>query len=262
MRTFCDTHAHTVASTHAYSTVHDYFAVAKTKGIRLFAITDHAPAMPDAPHFWHFGNMKILPRVINGIAMLRGVEANILPPGTHSIDGHPLSTLDIPSKMLPFLDITVASFHEAVFPPSSESSHTKAAIRAMESGHCEILGHPGNPSFPIDQEEVVRAAKDNNVAIEINNSSFTHSRPGSERFCLQLLEYVDKHDWKVVFASDAHVAWDLGEHGACVEKAQSIGFPEHRVLSTSPEKLLAFLAERGKPVANELSEWCTKIETI
>jgi putative hydrolase len=44
-----DVHAHTIASTHAYSTVHDYFYVAKVKGIKLFAITDHGSDMADAP---------------------------------------------------------------------------------------------------------------------------------------------------------------------------------------------------------------------
>ncbi|MGL5433343.1 MAG: PHP domain-containing protein, partial [Plesiomonas shigelloides] len=38
-----DTHTHTIASTHAYSTIHDYIEQAKRKGIRLFATTDHGP---------------------------------------------------------------------------------------------------------------------------------------------------------------------------------------------------------------------------
>ena len=49
-----DLHAHTIASTHAYSTVSEYFQQAKKKGIKLFAITDHGPDMDDAPHEWHF----------------------------------------------------------------------------------------------------------------------------------------------------------------------------------------------------------------
>ncbi|MGL4859384.1 MAG: PHP domain-containing protein, partial [Enterobacteriaceae bacterium] len=52
-----DLHMHTVASTHAYSTLHDYLAEARLKGIRLLAITDHGPRMPDAPHEWYFNNM-------------------------------------------------------------------------------------------------------------------------------------------------------------------------------------------------------------
>jgi Histidinol phosphatase and related hydrolases of the PHP family len=256
MRTLCDTHAHTIASTHAFSTVHDYFAAAEAKGIQLFAITDHAPAMPDSPHYWHFGNMKIIPRVHKGIAMLRGIEANILPQGKHSVGGHhKMEGLDIPPNLVPFLDIVIASFHEPVFPIANEREHTKAAIRAFETGLCQIFGHPGNPNYPVLQEDVVRAAKDNNVAIEINNSSFTYSRKGSERYCLKLMEMVDKHDWKVVFASDAHIAWHLGDHQHCIAKAEAIGFPEHRVLSTSPTKLLSFLSEHEKRVVQELEPW-------
>lgn len=48
-----DLHMHTFASTHAYSTLSDYIAEAKRKGIKLFAITDHGPDMEDAPHHWH-----------------------------------------------------------------------------------------------------------------------------------------------------------------------------------------------------------------
>lgn len=62
-----DLHMHTVASTHAYSTLSDYIARAKQKGIKLFAITDHGPDMEDAPHHWHFINMRILPRVVDGV---------------------------------------------------------------------------------------------------------------------------------------------------------------------------------------------------
>lgn len=50
MRHLTDTHAHTVASTHAFSTVDEYFKEAAEKGLQLFSITDHGPDMPDAPH--------------------------------------------------------------------------------------------------------------------------------------------------------------------------------------------------------------------
>ncbi len=70
-----DLHMHTVASTHAYSTLSDYIAQAKRKGIKLFAITDHGPDMADAPHHWHFINMRIWPRIVDGVGILRGIEA-------------------------------------------------------------------------------------------------------------------------------------------------------------------------------------------
>ena len=42
-----DLHMHTIASTHAYSTLHDYVTQAKQTGMKLFAITDHGPDMAE-----------------------------------------------------------------------------------------------------------------------------------------------------------------------------------------------------------------------
>ena len=86
MKHLTDTHAHSVASTHAYSTVEEYFRAASEKGLQLFSITDHGPEMPDSPHPWHFGNMRVLPRQRYGVAMLRGVEANILASAERRLD--------------------------------------------------------------------------------------------------------------------------------------------------------------------------------
>ena len=57
-----DLHTHTVASYHAYSTIVEYVHQAKLCGIKMFATTDHGPSLEDAPHVWHFGNLKVVPR--------------------------------------------------------------------------------------------------------------------------------------------------------------------------------------------------------
>lgn len=41
-----DLHMHTVASTHAYSTLHDYIAEAKRKGIKLLPLPTTGPIWP------------------------------------------------------------------------------------------------------------------------------------------------------------------------------------------------------------------------
>ncbi|MFT6898680.1 MAG: putative hydrolase [Paraglaciecola sp.] len=246
MNILVDTHSHTVASTHAYSTVHEYFQQAKAKGLQMFSITEHGPQMPDSPHPWHFGNRHVLPRVVDGVALLRGIEANILPPA----GGH-----DIPKGLLPFLDFAIASFHEPVFAPSDQTTNTQAMIETIKTGQCQIIGHPGNPNFPIDYSEVIRAAKDNNVLLEINNSSFSHSRLGSAPNCLRILELIDTLDWKVVFSSDAHVAYDVGNHQHSWACAQSIGFPISRIMNRDAKTFLGFLSEHGKTVESELEDW-------
>ena len=246
MTLLVDTHSHTVASTHAYSTVQEYAVQAKLKGMQMFSLTEHGPTMPDSPHPWHFGNRHVLPRFVDGIAILRAIEANIMPPK----GGH-----DIPNGLHPFLDFAIASFHEPVFAPQSKAQNTKAMIKTIETGDIQIIGHPGNPNLPSDIAEVIRAAKDNNVVLEINNSSFKGSRSGSAPNCKQVLEITDQLDWKVVFSSDAHVAFDVGNDTSSMASAKEVGFPMERVVNRDAHRFVEFLGQHNKSVVAELQDW-------
>lgn len=236
-----DLHMHTVASTHAYSTLHDYIAAAKAKGIKLFAITDHGPDMADAPHYWHFVNMRIWPRLVEGVGILRGIESNIK---------NTAGEIDCTGPMLDALDLIIAGFHEPVFPPQDKATHTEAMIATMANGDVHIISHPGNPKFEIDIPAVAAAAAKYNVALELNNSSFTHSRIGSGPNCRAIAEAVrDAGGW-LALGSDSHTAFTLGDFTECRKILDEINFPAERVLNVSPQRLLRFLEVRGMaPVA-------------
>ncbi|GIU25334.1 putative phosphatase [Shewanella colwelliana] len=236
MKFLVDVHAHTIASTHAYSTVHDYLSVAKEKGMKLFAITDHGPDMADAPHFWHFVNMRVLPRVVDGVGVLRGIEANIK--NEHG-------EIDFFGDYLQELDIVLAGFHEPVFPPSTKEAHTQALINCIESGNVDIISHPGNPAYPIDIKRVAVAAAKHNVALEINNSSFLTSRKGSLSNCTEIACAVKDAGGLLVMGSDSHVAFSLGEFDKAIELIEAVAFPIERILNRSPKALLSFLSSRG-----------------
>lgn len=240
-----DLHMHTVASTHAYSTLHDYIAEAKRKGIRLFAITDHGPDMADAPHYWHFVNMRIWPRLVDGVGILRGIEANIK---------NSAGEIDCSGPMLISLDLIIAGFHEPVFAPCDEATHTQAMIATMASGNVHIISHPGNPKFPVDIPAIATAAAKYNVALEINNSSFIHSRKGSEANCRAIAAAVrDAGGW-VALGSDSHTAFTLGDFNECRKVLEEVGFPEDRILNVSPRRLLNFLEARGMAPISEFAE--------
>lgn len=49
MNIVVDTHTHTLASGHAYSTIIENALSAQNKGLKLLCTTDHAPEMPGAP---------------------------------------------------------------------------------------------------------------------------------------------------------------------------------------------------------------------
>ncbi|GAM66847.1 histidinol phosphatase [Vibrio sp. JCM 19236] len=108
MQIVVDSHTHTLASGHAYSTIIENAQVSKEKGLKLLCSTDHAPEMPGAPHYWFFNNQRILPRFLHGVGILRGVEANTL-----NTEGE----LDLPPSSYQHLDWVIASFHEPYSPP-------------------------------------------------------------------------------------------------------------------------------------------------
>ncbi|WP_318373037.1 phosphatase [Enterobacter sp.] len=241
-----DLHMHTVASTHAYSTLHDYIAIAKSKGLKLFAITDHGPDMADAPHYWHFVNMRIWPRVVDGVGILRGIEANI-----KNTDGE----IDCTGPMLTALDLIIAGFHEPVFAPQDQATNTEAMIATMASGQVHIISHPGNPKYPVDIKAIAEAAATHQVALEINNSSFLHSRKGSEANCRAIAAAVcDAGGW-VALGSDSHTAFSLGDFTECRKVLDDVDFPEDRILNVSPRRLLNFLESRGMPPIPEFAEF-------
>ena len=238
MRYQVDTHTHTLASSHAYSTIHDYIAEAKRKGIVLFATTDHGPDMADAPHAWHFINSRVIPRMVDGVGILRGIEANIK---------DEFGEIDCNEKMLNELDIVLAGFHEQVLAPKDRDTNTRAMINAMKKGLVHVITHPGNPKFPVYIHAIAEAAAKYNVALEINNSSFLHSRVGSDVNCTAIAKAVrDAGGW-VSMGSDSHIAYSLGDLEMSQAILDDVDFPADRVLNRSPRVLLDFLESRGKP---------------
>ena len=106
MKILADTHTHTIASTHAYSTVMEMARAAADAGLEAIAVTDHGMKLPDAPHSWHFHNLKNIPREICGVKILYGIEANIL-----DLDGN-IDPLE--EEIYKRLDIVNASIHSPV----------------------------------------------------------------------------------------------------------------------------------------------------
>ena len=151
MKYLSDLHTHSIVSGHAYSTLLENINYCAEKGIKILGTSEHAPTMPGAPHYWYFGNMKVVPRVINGVTILRGCEANIL-----DIDG----SLDMTDESSRNLDYMIASFHEPVFKPKSKEENTAAILNVMDKyDKVEILGHLGNPNYELDYEAIVKNLK-------------------------------------------------------------------------------------------------------
>ena len=237
MKYLSDLHTHSIVSGHAYTTLLENINYCAEKGIKILGTSEHAPSMPGAPHYWYFGNMKVVPRVINGVTILRGCEANIL-----DIDG----SLDMTDESSRNLDYMIASFHEPVFKPKSKEENTAAILNVMDKyDKVEILGHLGNPNYELDYEAIVKKAKEKNIMIEINNSSLLgSSRVGSDVNCKKVALLCKEIGTKVILTSDAHINTCIGVFNKGIELLEEIQMPKELVMN-DPEKLIAHLKSKG-----------------
>ncbi|NLP28770.1 MAG: phosphatase [Clostridia bacterium] len=235
-----DLHTHTLASGHAYSTLMENARYASDIGMKVLGTTDHGPAMPNAPHIWHFGNQRVLPRKLFGLTMLYGCEANIV-----DYEGN----LDLPLDYQEGLDYIIASLHYPIMEINrSPELNTQAFLKAMDNPNIHILGHLGNPMFPIYEEEIVKKAKKKNILIEINNSSFVSSRPGSKDKCRKIAILCKEYNTNIVLNSDAHFAHSIGNFDEAIKMLNDINMPQEFIINSSEEKLLDFLKSKGKNI--------------
>lgn len=231
-----DLHVHTIASGHAYSTLTEICQAAALNGLRMVATTDHGPAMPGGPHYYYFGNFRIIPPEIDGVRVLTGVEANIL---NHKGD------IDLFPGYARRLDIVWAGLHTPCIRLGNREENTQAMLGALDNPLVDGIVHPGNPDFLIDAAAVARRAAETNKLIEINNASL-FIRPGSRENCILIAQEVASQGGMVVVNSDAHYASDVGNFAAAIEMLDSVGFPQENILNTSVAAVWEFVSRRRK----------------
>lgn len=239
MQVKTDLHTHSVASGHAYSTVAEVAHAASAKGLELIAITDHGPACPGAPHEWHFMNLKVVPSVLDGVRILKGVEANLLPDTENG--------LDLDDETLAKLDFVAVGFHPHTgYDEANRDELTNAMVRAVRHPLVDMVTHPGNPSFPLDADAVVEAAVDSGVIIELNNGSFelSMSRSRDTSGEMEFARVVAKLGAKVAITSDAHFYLHVGRFDNALCVAEEVGIAEENVVSRDAATVLEFLTER------------------
>ncbi len=234
MRLVVDTHTHTLSSGHSYSTLQENAKEAVLNGIEAIAMTDHGPSMLGAPSLVHFWNLKVIPKFIHGVRILKGAEVNI----TDYSGG-----LDIPGELLSRLEFVNASFHDITITPGTLEEHTNGLINALKNPYVDAVAHPGNTLYQVDIDRVVKVAAEYNKLIEINNSSF-EVRKGSEANCIKFVEKCKMYGVRVSCGSDAHICHDIGKFDHVLRILKAAKMPEELVICTSLEKIEGYLHER------------------
>ncbi len=226
-----DTHTHSIASGHAYSTLEEMAQAARKQGLEGFVLTDHSPGMPGGAHLYHFYNLRVLPRKIHGTLVFHGAEANI-------IDSS--GEIDMDNDVLQQLEVVIASLHIPTFPPGTMEEHTNALICAAKNPHVKILGHPDDSRFPFDIPSVIKAAGETGTLIEVNNTSLSPRgfRVGAEENCRNILSECRKQGVMITLGSDAHYSSRVGETDFSEKLLKELQFPEELIANTTLERFL------------------------
>ena len=231
MKFIADTHTHSLASGHAYSTIREMAASAADRGIEMLALTEHAPEMPGTCGLFYFMNLDVIPRKMCGVQMLFGAELNIM---------NPEGKLDLPDKVYKDLDIVIASIHPPCYGMGhSIEENTQAYVKVMNNPYVNIIGHPDDGRFPVDYEVLVKTAKETGTLLELNNSSLRPKsfREGGRENMKIMLDFCKQYEVMITTGSDAHVDVDVGKFCYVQEVLDECNFPNELIATTSLERL-------------------------
>jgi len=231
-----DMHIHSVVSGHSVSTVDEIVRYARRKKMTHIGITEHGPSMEGGPHQNYFYLSELLPSQFAELKVFFGCEANII---------DTKGKLDLTDELLHKQQIIIAGIHQNTpFPPNlGRRLNTQAIVRSMQSNCVSIISHPINPIFPVDSNDLVCAATDNNVILELNTQVM---KRGLDSFSMKeyanLINLARKHETKLIINSDAHAHYFIGDDFILTKLRNILGLSNDDLLNFN-HKLLEQVLE-------------------
>ena len=228
-----DIHTHTLASGHAYGTIREMVAAAAERGLDLLGISEHGPGIPGTCDPIYFCNLSTVPRLLSGVEVLHGCEVNVLDDGT----------LSLPQRYLERLDYAIVGIHLLCYHDAGVEKNTDNLISCMKHEKVCFVSHPDSDHMPVQYPQLVRAAKEYHVALEVNNSSLRHpeNRPGCVKNYKEMLGLCRQYGAPIIVDSDAHDPSDVGRFDAAVALLNEVGFDEKLILNTDVVRLKQFI---------------------
>lgn len=244
MQMIADLHTHTLCASHAFQTLNEMAAAARQAGYCAMAITDHAPAMPDSPHIWHFANGSALARNIDGVAMMYGAEVNIM---------DTKGGLDLSQELLAAQDWVVASIHSPCMPGLlTRKEANRIWLSVAENPYVDCIGHSEQENYRYDYDLVTKAFAKNHKVVELNGGSFAVRKDGIPNM-RALLTACLTNDCHIAVDSDAHSAWRLQTAlPPLYSLLDELSFPQELIVNATRENLVQELKLHGRRCAEEI----------
>lgn len=247
MNIIADTHMHTTASTHAYSSLQEMVHAASLKGLYAIAITDHGINIPGAPGQWYFHNLQVVPHMLEGVLVLRGQETNII-----DSDGN----IDLEDDCSNDLDWIIASIHNGVYMLENPTvdAVTNSYLNIAKNPLINVIGHSGTNLYRYDYETVIPEFGRQGKLVELNEGSFK-VRKTSIGNCKEIMKLCKKHSVPIIVNTDSHFSAGVGCFENSLALLQELDFPEELVVNSSVARFQAYLMEHSIVVKDPLLKW-------
>ncbi|EOR20210.1 MULTISPECIES: phosphatase [Clostridium] len=228
-----DIHTHTLVSGHAYGTIREMAFAAKEKGIELLGISEHAPGIPGTCDPFYYLNLGVVPRKIYGVEIIHGCEINVLNDGRLSLE----------QKYIDRLDYAIVGIHRQCYENAGVVKNTENLISCMKHEKVFFVSHPDDDNTPLDYQKLVIAAKEYNVALEVNNSSLL--KKNQRLNCVdnykKMLNLCNQYGVHIIINSDAHDPSCVGDFSEADKLLNEVGFDNELILNTSIDKFKKFI---------------------
>lgn len=230
-----DLHLHTIVSGHAYNTILEYIEQAKKLKMKVIGFSEHGPKNVETiVTDIYFRHLRRIPKVVNGIRILKGVEANII---------NEKGDIDLDDKIIQCLDYVMGNCHYGTaYKDQGREMNTKTLVNAIYSGKIQIITHPFTDAYyDIDIKEVSDEACKNNVLLEVNLAYLKNINENSLANLKNMIDIVRKKGKKIIIGSDAHTIWEMADDSHLQAIKEEIGLTDDLIINNYPEELFRFL---------------------
>jgi DNA polymerase (family 10) len=233
-----DVHMHTV-ETDGRNTIEEMAEAARERGYQYMAITDHsknlafANGLTDERALIHIERIRAAEKKMKGIRIFAGIEVDIL------VDG----SLDLSDSVLEQMDIVIASVHSHF--NQERDTMTARLLKTISNPNVSVIGHPTGrqllrrDAYPFDLDAVLKAAKKNKVAMELN------SYPDRLDLCDVHLRSAKQVGVKIVINTDSHHTSHMEKIRYGVTQARRAWLTRDDVLNTLPPANFARAMKHG-----------------
>ena len=222
-----DVHSHSTWSD-GKATMLEMARGAEAMGYTYLGVTDHSPRIKvvnglNADRLLEQSReMAEVQAQVPGVALLQGIEVDILEDGS----------LDLPDMVLELLDVVIASPHVKL--RQEPAAMTERMLRAVSHPHVDVIGHPtgrrpgSREGANYDFEAVFKEAAKHHVALEIDcDPARMDLSPEMARLALEL-------GCSFSLDADAHSPAEFAYVPMGMWMARRAGIPQERILNFKP----------------------------